>query len=290
MTRILVTGITSPLGLAVGRRLQAEGHRVVGTLRSSRTTANNLPANELVVLDLEKRSSFSNISGGFEAIVHVAAESEGSAEELMTITGLGTLHLIERAQHLGVKRIIHISSMAVYGDITDEVVNENTQIRQSIPYGAAKWAAECYLANKSRELEAMSIRSPAIAGARTHRHFLAKMLNRMARSEAIILSSNPDHLFNNLVHEDVLAEFISTLIQKQSLGLFRAFPIGSTDPMPLREIVARLAYKTKFKGEVKWVETKSSPFRIDSSGAIDLGYKPITTNETLDRWMSDADL
>ena len=136
----------------------------------------------------------------------------------------------------------------------------------------------------------MSIRSPAIAGARTHRHFLAKMLNRMARSEAIILSSNPDHLFNNLVHEDVLAEFISTLIQKQSLGLFRAFPIGSTDPMPLREIVARLAYKTKFKGEVKWVETKSSPFRIDSSGAIDLGYKPITTNETLDRWMSDADL
>ena len=55
MSRILVTGITSPLGQAVGRKLQAEGHRVVGTLRSSRISAAGLPADELVALDLESK-------------------------------------------------------------------------------------------------------------------------------------------------------------------------------------------------------------------------------------------
>ena len=109
MSRILVTGITSPLGQAVGRKLQAEGHRVVGTLRSSRISAAGLPADELVALDLENKSSFTNINGGFDAFVHVAAASEGTAEVLMTITGLGTLHLVERAKFLSVGRIIHIS-------------------------------------------------------------------------------------------------------------------------------------------------------------------------------------
>ena len=52
MSRILVTGITSPLGQAVGRKLQTEGHRVVGTLRSSRISTAGLPADYLVALDL----------------------------------------------------------------------------------------------------------------------------------------------------------------------------------------------------------------------------------------------
>jgi nucleoside-diphosphate-sugar epimerase len=65
-------------------------------------------------------------------------------------------------------------------------------------------------------------------------------------------------------------------------------PIGSTDPIPLREIIDLMAKATNYKGQINWVEPKSPPFRIDSTGAIELGYKPITTRETIDRWMHDA--
>ena len=132
MSRILVTGITSPLGQAVGRKLQVEGHRVVGTLRSSRISTAGLPADELVALNLENKSSFTNINGGFDAFVHVAAASEGTAEELMTITGLGTLHLVERAKFLSVGRIIHISSMAVYGQIEEKTVSPNVEATKPV--------------------------------------------------------------------------------------------------------------------------------------------------------------
>jgi len=288
MSRILVTGITSPLGQAVGRKLQTEGHRVVGTLRSSRISPAGLPADELVALDLESKSSFTNINGGFDAFVHVAAASEGTAEELMTITGLGTLHLVERAKFLNVGRIIHISSMAVYGQINEAIVSDKTQINQSIPYGAAKWAAECYLDNESSIVNAVSIRSPAIAGNRTHRHFLAKILNKMSRGEPSILAANPDHLFNNIVHEDKIAEFVNSLLTTKFARPYQAFPVASTDPIPLRKIIERLATETKYKGEIKWQAANSSPFSIDSAAATKLGYKPLTTQATLDIWMRDA--
>jgi hypothetical protein len=67
-------------------------------------------------------------------------------------------------------------------------------------------------------------------------------------------------------------------------------PIGSTDPIRLSEIIDVMAIATNYKGQINWVEPKSPPFRIDSTGAIELGYKPITTSETIDRWMHDAKL
>jgi len=287
LSRILVTGITSPLGQAVGRKLKAEGHQVVGTVRSSRISSPGLPADELVALDLENKRSFTNINGEFDAFVHVAAASEGTAEELMTITGLGTLHLVERAKFLNVGRIVHISSIAVYGKISDTEVSHETRINQSIPCGAAKWAAECYLADAADSIQTVSIRSPAIAGHRTHRHFLAKILHRMGKDEKSINASNPDHLFNNLVHEDKIAEFCESLLSTSRVTQFQAFPIGSSDPLPLRQIVQRLADETQYKGEIKWQAANSSPFSIDSTAAIKLGYKPISTSATLDLWMQD---
>ena len=290
MSSILVTGINSPLGQAVGRKLQAEGHTVAGTVRSSKIYTQGLPANELVALDLENNDSFTNISGTFNAFVHVAGMSIGSATDLMNSTGLGTHHLITRAKELSLPRFIHISSMAVYGLGTEQLIGENSPIPHSHAYHAARWAAECYLRSEREQVEVVSIRSPAIAGTSTHNHFLSKVLEKMLSHDPMINATNPDFDFNNIVHEVVIAEFVNTLLDAESLSAYRAVPIGSTDPIPLREIIDVMAKATNYKGQINWVEPKSPPFRIDSTGAIELGYKPIKTLETVSRWMHDAKL
>ena len=117
MSRILVTGINSPLGKAVGRKLQAEGHSVVGTVRTSKINTKGLPANELVALDLENEYTFTNIVGGFESFVHIASMNEGSAEALLKTTGLGMIYLLNRAKHLNIHRLVHISSMSIHGSV-----------------------------------------------------------------------------------------------------------------------------------------------------------------------------
>ena len=288
MSRILVTGINSPLGQAVGRKLQAEGHIVVGTVRSSKIHTQDLPANELVALDLDDKDSFTNISGTFETFVHVAGMSVGNTTDLMNSTGLGPHSLISRAKELSLHRFIHISSMAVYGLGTEELIGENSPIPHGHAYHAARWAAECYLSSEREQVEVVSIRSPAIAGSSTHNHFLSKVLEKMVSQEAEINATNPDFGFNNIVHENVIAEFVNTLLHKNWGPKYRAVPIGSTDPIPLREIIDVMSKATKYKGRINWVEPKSPPFRIDSSSAIELGYKPITTLETVERWMSEA--
>ena len=110
----------------------------------------------------------------------------------------------------------------------------------------------------------------------------------MSRGEPSISAANPDHMFNNIVHEDKIAEFVKALLKTKFSRPYQAFPIASTDPMPLRTIVERLAAETKFIGEIKWQAANSSPFSIDSSTAVKLGYEPLTTQATLDLWMRDA--
>ena len=288
MSQILVTGINSPLGQAVGRKLQAEGHSVVGTVRSSKINTQGLPADELIPLDLEIEDSFENIIGSFNAIIHVAGMSIGNANDLMMSTGLGTHYLIKRAKELSLPRLIHISSMAVYGLGTEELISEKSPIPHGNAYHTARWAAECYVKSERGQVEAISIRSPAIAGTSTHNHFLSKVLEKMFSQDEIINATNPDFGFNNIVHEDVIAEFVSTLLDAVSLPKYRAVPIGSTDPISLREIIDLMAKATNYKGQINWVEPKTPPFRIDSTGAIELGYKPISTLETINRWMHDA--
>ena len=290
MSRILVTGINSPLGLAVGRKLKAEGHFVVGTVRSAKITMQGLPADELVALDLENEVTFSNIVGGFDSFVHIASLNEGSAEDLLKTTGFGMIYLINRAKHLNIRRLVHISSMSIHGKVLTEVVDENTSVTHSVPVGAAKWAAECFISNERSSIEALSIRSPAIASPYANRHFLARILQNMVKGLDKISVSNPEHSFNNIVHEEVLAGFINTLLDAESLPNYRAVPIASTDPIPLRVIIDVMTKATNYKGQINWVEPKSSPFRIDSTGAIELGYQPITTLETVNRWMHDAKL
>ena len=290
MSRILVTGITSPLGQAVGRKLQAEGHRVVGTLRSSRISATGLPADELVALDLENKSSFTNINGGFDAFVHVAAASVGTAEELMTITGLGTLHLVERAKLLSVNRIIHISGMDAFGSISVPVVNELISPWYQNPYGVAKWAAESYVAGADKAVDGISIRCPAIAGPKHSRHFLARTLTQMRERQSKITVSNPDFLFNNIVHEDIVADFVHKLISLPILPKVQSLTIGSKNPIPFCEIIKYLSTVTSFDGKLEWIQSARPPFSIDFATAAKFGFKPIAVADTLSKWISQLDL
>ena len=178
--------------------------------------------------------------------------------------------------------------MAVYGAGTEELISEYSPIPHGNSYHVARWAAECYVSADRGPVEAISIRSPAIAGASTHNHFLSKVLEKMIAKDETINVTNPDFRFNNIVHEEVVADFVSALIEKKSITEYRAVPIGSSDPIPLREIIDLMAKAKNYKGQINWVEPKSPPFRIDSKGAIELGYKPITTRETIDRWMRDS--
>jgi UDP-glucose 4-epimerase len=240
----------------------------------------------VLYIDFAEASDYARITETYDAIIHVASLSEGSPVELMQATGLSAWHLLKRAEVTGTKTLVHVSSMSVYGEPQDSPVSALSPILHTTPYGAAKWAAECFLSSCAKNVRCVSVRAPAIVGRRSHRHFLARTLELMKLQSPNVPVSNPDFMFNNIIHESTLAWFLISLIAPTPPS-FIAMPVASIEPIPLREIVSELALAVSYQGCIDWTPSTRRPFSIDSGLALSLGLPPISTRDTLNLWLAD---
>jgi UDP-glucose 4-epimerase len=88
--------------------------------------------------------------GPVERIVHLAAQvsvvqSVDNPLVDMQINYGGTLHVLEYARAMGVKKVVFASSAAVYGDVATLPVGEDAPTRPVSPYGIDKLASELAL-------------------------------------------------------------------------------------------------------------------------------------------------
>ena len=283
---LLITGVDSPLGKAAYRIAKDSGLSPLGTTRLGAKCPINKFYIPTISLDLEQVDKF-NINGlKIDSVIHIAAANEGEFSRLVAVNGVGTSQLIDKLKAAGVRRIVHVSSMSVYGAIKDEIVSASTPTRHSTGYGVSKWIAECALYQNSREISAISIRAPAIVGKNSRRNFLARLAEAMKRDDPHIRLSNPNFMFNNVIHTDVLAEFLVNLTRIE-LTHYDAFPIGSTDPVRLSELVDMLAKSLSYDRKVMWCPSEARTFQIDSSTAILYGYRSISTTQTFKCWIRD---
>ena len=283
---VLVTGVASPLGEAVCRQLRLRGAEITGTIRPGGRLPSEGLVDDLLSLDIAVPSDFMKLQGRFDAAIHVAALSEGTPGDLMMATGLSAFHLLQRARELQISTIVHVSSMAVYGLVRVPVVDTQTPINHSTAYGAAKWAAECFLSAGPPHTRCISVRAPAIVGYRSHRNFLARVYSQMSRGAEEIRVSNPNHLFNNVIHEDILANFLVKLADSAPDN-FVAIPVSSSEPMNLSDLISQLATQTNFKGKIVWSLNEEKPFSINSNEALLLGLSNLSTQETLNLWFKN---
>jgi len=85
--------------------------------------------------------------GPVERIVHLAAQVSVVASVANPLVDMqvnygGTLHVLEYARAHGVKKVVFASSAAVYGDVEQMPVGEDTPTRPLSPYGIDKLASE----------------------------------------------------------------------------------------------------------------------------------------------------
>ena len=87
-----------------------------------------------------------DLSGfAFDSVIHAAAPSGGGAtdEEMYSILTEGTSHLIAELQKMGtVKRMLYVSSGAVYGKQEKEYAEETDPLKPVTLYGKGKVEAE----------------------------------------------------------------------------------------------------------------------------------------------------
>jgi UDP-glucose 4-epimerase len=151
--KVLITGVAGFMGSHLADAFLAKGHNVVGIDNLIGGYAENVPsAVDFYQLDLAHLDELHGPFEGVELVVHTACTAyEGLSVFSPALVVQNTMQItttvMSAAVKAGVKKVVHLSSMARYG--TQEIVpfTEELVPRPQDPYGIAKYAAELLIKN-----------------------------------------------------------------------------------------------------------------------------------------------
>lgn len=131
MARILISGGSGPIGLALIPTLKASGAQITRLMRPG--SAQTAPDEESVPWDPEQPLG-ANALSGFDAVIHLAGESivgrwsEDKKKKIRNSRVVGTRNVAQSLAQAKDKPNIFICSSAIgyYGDRADEVLNEES--------------------------------------------------------------------------------------------------------------------------------------------------------------------
>ncbi|MFK8049438.1 MAG: NAD-dependent epimerase/dehydratase family protein [Halioglobus sp.] len=168
--KIIVTGANGFVGSALVEALLKTGDHDVVAVDKTTPSSPALEAARWVCGDIGEPEVISSLfEQSCDALVHLATLPGGAAEEnrqLARQVNLDvTLDLLEAARSGStVPRVVFASSIAVYGEFADAVIDDDTLPAPHMVYGAQKAMAEIWIATLTRrgEISGLSVRLPGI--------------------------------------------------------------------------------------------------------------------------------
>jgi dihydroflavonol-4-reductase len=227
--KVFITGASGFLAGDVARRLLARGDTVRALVRGS-GRPRGLEGADLLRGDLAKAETLRIGMEGVDAVIHGAAMYEiGLAKsqraQMHQANVLGTAHVLSAAKGAGVPRVVHISTIAVFGNTRGRIVDEDYK-RADHTYTSyyeetkvrAHEIAESFIADG---LDLVIVQPGQVYGPRDHSGF-GRLLGAFARGRLPVLPF-PD-LGVSLTFIDDVAKGIVLALDKGRPG--RSYVMG----------------------------------------------------------------
>jgi len=227
--KIFVTGGTGLVGSHVVDRLTSEGHEVLALVRKSSDTRHLRERGAtLVVGDVTDPASLERaLSGaGVAAVVHAAAvvlSADGEWAHYEAVGVRGTENVVRAMHAAGVRRLVHISSTAVYGmGATKEPLTEDQPVMHDAPrwnhYVREKVLAEdvVWAAHAQGQVAATALRPGVIFGLRD-RNVTPGVLGNMAHPKGALIGDGRN-VVSHVAVQDVASAVSLALANPVSVG------------------------------------------------------------------------
>lgn len=188
--RIAVTGVTGFVGSHLVRRLAARGHEISALVRDRSRLSKKFPTSARVVDGaLDDKQAVDNLVGGAQVVVHVAGAIKAvDAAAFMKVNVDGTRTVVEAAKRAGVKRLVHVSSLAAREPALSA-------------YCASKAQAESVVAGLDGIMEWICVRPPAVYGPGDRATL--PLVQQLSKRHALLTGSHDQRI--SLLHVDDLA-------------------------------------------------------------------------------------
>jgi len=166
---VLITGASGFIGCRLSEWLHEGGDwRVKALIRTPGRAVRlaRMPI-DFAIGDLNSPKDLAAALEGCEAVVHAGIGTSWRPSERRTTNVQGTKNLVDAALRAGVKRFVHISTIALYGDQVTGTITEDTPARpkKGWDYAESKLAAEqVVLEAAAKGLQAVVLRVAVVYG------------------------------------------------------------------------------------------------------------------------------
>ncbi len=280
------------MGSNIANRLAREGHHVRGLDDLSTGDPNALSHDVLFTRgDVNDRPKLWTLLQDVDCVYHLAArvsvpESVIYPREYTAVNVDGTVTLMEAMRDVGVRRVVFISSGAVYGDQQTQPLAESAVPNPRSPYAVSKLAAEYYVRTIGDlwGIETVSLRvfnayGPGQHLPPSHPPVIPNFLKQAMRGGTLVVHSEGNQTRDYVFLYDVIAAMIAAATAPGLDNL--VINIGSGTETSVRELVRLVLEVTGSRAEVVYnprTDAGVSRMRADLNLAREkLGYQPRMT-------------
>ena len=241
--RVLITGGTGFIGGRLVERLMLEHQANVRVLVRNFARATRIARFpiEMVHGDITSPGDVERAVDGCDLVFHCAAlGSRGSREVRHRANVEGTRNVLEAALQAGVDRVVHLSSLTVYGNPPDGDLDETAPRRYSSNiYSDTKLDGEKVAFEYARDHGLpVAILQPTIVYGPYGAYWTVYTLRRL-KTERVILVNGGDGFCNPVYIDDVINAMLLAAVRDEAIG--EAFLISGEEPVTWRDFFERYA-------------------------------------------------
>jgi UDP-glucose 4-epimerase len=248
---ILVTGAAGFLGSALANKLAQQGHNVRGLDDlSAGDPARLLPHVSFTRGDVNDRPKLWSLLQGVECVYHLAArvsvpESVLYPREYNAVNVGGTVSVMEAMRDAGVKRVVLVSSGAVYGDQGEQPLRESMSPNPRSPYAVSKLASEYYVRTigtlvgiETVALRVFNAYGPGQPLPAVHAPVIPRFLRQALTGGSLVAHGNGSQTRDYVFVDDVLEALIAAATAQRVDRV--VINVGSGQEVSVRDLVAHV--------------------------------------------------
>lgn len=257
----LITGVAGFLGSALANRLARDGHHVRGLDDLSRGDPAVLDSSvHFTRGDVNDRPKLWTLLQDIDCVYHLAArvsvpESVLYPREYNAVNVGGTVSLMEAMRDVGVRRVVFISSGAIYGRQSVQPVAESAEPHPDSPYAVSKLSSEFYVRTIGRlwGIETVCLRvfnayGPGQHLPPSHPPVIPNFLWQAVHNGSIVIHGDGLQTRDYVFVDDVVRAMVAAATAPQVDGL--VINVGSGSEVSVRDLAQQITALTDSHAEV----------------------------------------